>query len=90
MTVAALEEESPTHVSASSRGVAVWESRFEHRLEEWDRHLAACRICLVHGTTLCFEGEHLSDLVGEAREHLAVERVQAARAEVAAHRTVLT
>lgn len=78
--VASVMEEPPVRPTTRSPATKVWEERFERRLADWDRHVASCPICLVDGTTLCFEGEHLAELVGEARERLAVAELDEARA----------
>ena len=45
--------------------------QFEERVNAWDRHVETCRVCLSEGTTLCYEGQFLSDEVVDARHSLA-------------------
>lgn len=49
----------------------------EARVTAWDAHIDRCAECLVHGDTLCYEGEFLTERVIEARE---MARTLAARA----------
>ena len=86
VTVSGLEAESSTPLVSHSGALRVWEERFTRRISEWDRHVESCPICLVEGTILCFEGEHLAELVGEARERLAVEQMNERRAGLPARR----
>lgn len=53
------------------------EGEFEAALGAWDAHIDRCTVCLVEGSTLCYEGQYLSNEVGEIREALAASDFQA-------------
>ena len=42
----------------------------DRMVEEWDQHFSTCRVCLVRGERLCFEGEYLTERVVVSRAAL--------------------
>ncbi|MGI0132015.1 MAG: hypothetical protein ACREDK_02805 [Thermoplasmata archaeon] len=49
------------------------EDQFERALGAWDHHIERCSVCLVEGTTLCYEGEYLSAEVVDVREAIGAD-----------------